>query len=143
MNSIALPENSINLINLILISLAVILVLIGYLKGFISQVYDLVVMGIGLLLGWLIAPALAGRFSLLPSSINFNEIPFLGGAVVLMISRALWAIIISIVILIIGFVFKGFILKKILHYKKKVLLDRLGGAALGFIPQSSWHLFWL
>ncbi|NTW96742.1 MAG: hypothetical protein HGB31_09010, partial [Erysipelotrichaceae bacterium] len=134
MELITLPENIVTIINIVLITLAIVLALIGYLRGFVSQAYDLIIIGLGLLLGSLIAPVLATNMSLVPSSINFNDIPFVGSGLVLMIDKILWTIIFVFIFLIIGFIFKGLIIKKVLRYKKKVLVDRIGGAVFGLVP---------
>jgi len=133
MELITLPENIVTFINIALITLALVLALIGYLRGFVSQAYDLILMGLGLLLGSLIAPVLASNLSLVPSSVNFNDIPFLGSGLVLMIDKILWTIIFVFIFLIVGFVFKGMIIKNVLRYKKKVLVDRIGGAVFGLV----------
>lgn len=134
MQPITLPENIVTIINTVLIVLAVALALIGYLRGFISQAYDLIVVGLGLLIGMLISPSLASNFSLLPASVNFNEVPFIGVGLELMIDRVLWTIIVILLVLIVGFIFKGLLIKKVLNYKKKVLVDRIGGAVFGLLP---------
>jgi len=36
--------------------------------------------------------------------------------------------------MIVGFVFKGLLIKKVLRYKKKVLADRIGGVVFSIIP---------
>lgn len=134
MELITLPENIVTFINITLITLALVLALIGYLRGFISQAYDLIIMGLGLLLGTLISPVLANNFSMVPSSVNFNDIPFVGSSLVLMIDKILWTIIFVFIFLIVGFIFKGFLIKKVLRYNKKVLVDRIGGAVFGLVP---------
>ncbi|KAF0227176.1 MAG: Uncharacterized protein FD133_36 [Erysipelotrichaceae bacterium] len=134
METVMLPVNLINIINITLIALIVILGLIGYLKGFISQAYDLLILGLGIIVGWSISPSLAKEYSLASSSINFNDIPFFGGIIVALIDQIIWTIIIVIVIMIIGFVFKGLLIKKVLRYKHKVLVDRIGGAVFSIIP---------
>jgi uncharacterized membrane protein required for colicin V production len=131
---ITLPENIVTFINIVLITFAIVLALIGYLRGFVSQAYDLVIMGLGLFLGLLISPSLASNLSLVPSSVNFNDIPFVGSGLVLMIDRILWTIILVIIFLIIGLIFKGLLIKKVLGYKKKVLIDRIGGAVVALVP---------
>jgi uncharacterized membrane protein required for colicin V production len=131
---ITLPENIVTFINIVLITLAIVLALIGYFRGFVSQAYDLVIMGLGLFLGLLISPSLASNLSLVPSSVNFNDIPFVGSGLVFMIDRILWTIILVIIFLIIGFIFKGLLIKKVLGYKKKVLVDRIGGAVVALVP---------
>jgi len=134
MNLITLPENIIPVINVVLIGLFVVLALIGYLRGFLSQVYDLVVMLIGYLLALLIAPSLAASVKLVPASVNFDEIPFVGAQIVTILDTILWTILIVIIISIIGFIFKGLFFKKLLHYKKKVIADRIGGAVFAILP---------
>ncbi len=134
MESVTLPVNLINIINITLITLIIVLGLIGYLKGFISQVYDLLVFGLGLLIGWAISPALAKAISLTPSSINFDDVPFFGGILVTLIDQILWTIIVVLVMMIIGTIFKGLLIKKVFRYKKKVLADRIGGAVFSIVP---------
>jgi uncharacterized membrane protein required for colicin V production len=134
MNPVTLPENIISIINIVLIAMMLIFALIGYLRGFVSQVYDILVMFIGYLLALLIAPPLADAVRLLPASVNFNEVPFVGAQLVSLIDTILWTIIIVIVAAIIGMIFKRTVIKKILHYKQKILVDRIGGAVFAIIP---------
>lgn len=134
MNPIILPENIVTIINIALIAMFVILALIGYLRGFISQLYDILVMGIGYLVSLLITPALAKAVRLLPGSVNLDEIPFVGAQLVTLIDRILWTIIIVFIFIIIGLIFKGMVIKKVLHYQKKVLPDRIGGAVFAILP---------
>lgn len=134
MNPILLPENIVFLINIALIAMFVVLALIGYIRGFISQLYDLLVMGIGYLFSLLIAPSLANAVRLLPKSVNLDEVPFVGAQLVVLIDRLLWTIIIVFIFIIIGLIFKGMVIKKVLHYQKKVLPDRIGGAVFAILP---------
>jgi len=134
MNLITLPENIPTIINVVFIALFVVLALIGYLRGFISQAYDIVVMVLGYGLSLLIAGPLAKTVPLLPSSINFDDIPFFGAALVAMIDTVLWTILIVILALIVGLIFKKTLIKKVLHYQKKVIADRIGGAVFSLIP---------
>ena len=134
MDPITLPENIISVINVVLIGMALVLALIGYLRGFVSQAYDILFMLIGYLLALLIAPSLADAVKLLPASVNFNEIPFIGAQLVSIIDRIIWTIIIVIVISIIGAIFKRTVIRKILRYKHKILPDRIGGAVFAIIP---------
>jgi uncharacterized membrane protein required for colicin V production len=134
MNLITLPENITTIINVVFIALLVILALVGYLRGFISQAYDIVVMVLGYGLSLLIASPLAKTVPLLPSSINFDDIPFFGAALVAMIDTVLWTILIVILALIVGLIFKKTLIKKVLHYQKKVIADRIVGAVFSLIP---------
>jgi len=134
MNPITLPENIVSIINIVLIAMVIVLALIGYLRGFISQAYDIVVMLAGYLVALLIAPPLASAVKLLPSSINFDSIPFVGAQLVTLIDRMLWTIIIVIVFGIVGLIFKGLFIKKVLRYQKKVQADRIGGAVFAILP---------
>lgn len=134
MNLITLPENITTIINVVFIALFVVLALVGYLRGFVSQAYDIVVMVIGYVLSLLIAGPLAKMMPLLPSSINFDDIPFFGAALVAMIDTVLWTILIVILALIVGLLFKKTLIKKVLHYQKKVTADRIVGAVFSLIP---------
>jgi uncharacterized membrane protein required for colicin V production len=134
MNPVTLPENIISIINVVLIAMILIMALIGYLRGFISQAYDVLILLLGYLVALLIAPSLADAIKLLPTSINFDEIPFIGAQLVSIIDQILWTIIIVIVVSIIGAIFKRTVIRKILHYKHKVLPDRIGGAIFAIIP---------
>lgn len=134
MNLIALPETITTIINVVFVALFIVLALIGYLRGFVSQAYDVLIMVIGYILSLLIAAPLAKAVPLLPSSINFNDIPFFGAALVLIIDKLLWTILIVILTLIVGFIFKNFLIKNILHYQRKIIVDRIGGAVFALIP---------
>lgn len=134
MNPVTLPENIISIINVVLIAMIMIMALIGYLRGFISQAYDVLILLLGYLVALLIAPSLAETIRLLPTSINFDEIPFIGAQLVSIIDQILWTIIIVIVVSIIGAIFKRTVIRKILRYQHKVLPDRIGGAVFAIIP---------
>lgn len=134
MNPIALPENITTIINVVFVAMFVVLALVGYLRGFVSQAYDVLIMVIGYILSLLIAAPLAKAVPLLPSSINFNDVPFFGAALVLIIDKLLWTILIVILTLIVGLVFKKFLIKTVLHYQKKVIADRIGGTVFALIP---------
>lgn len=134
MTLITLPENIVTIINVVLIGLFLVLALIGYLRGFLSQVYDLIVVLIGCVLALVIAPPLASAVKLVPSSVNFDEIPFVGAQIVTILDRILWTVLIIIILSIVGFIFKGLFFKKVLHYKKKILADRIGGAVFAILP---------
>jgi len=134
MNPIALPENFVSIINVVLIAMALVLALIGYLRGFVSQVYDVLVMLIGYLIALVIVPFLTGAVKLLPASINFNEIPFVGAQLVTLIDKILWTIIIILIAAIIGAIFKRKLIRIVLGYRRKVLPDRIGGALFALLP---------
>jgi len=134
MESITLPSNLIGILNVSLIGLALVLALIGYLRGFISQTVDVVFIGVGLLIALFLAPILAKSVPLLPRSINFNEIPFVGGSVEMVLEKIIWTVIVTIIVWIASLFFKPFFIRKVLKYRKKVLIDRIGGAVFGIVP---------
>lgn len=82
----------------------------------------------------LVFPNLAANILLLPASINFDQVPSVGVSLIGFLNRLLWIIIIVIVLFIVGLIFKKLIIKKLFHYNKKVLIDRVGGAIFAVIP---------
>jgi len=134
MESITLPSNLIGMINVFLIGLALVLALIGYIRGFVSQTVDLLFIGIGLLVALFLAPIMAKSVPLLPKSINFNQIPFVGGSVEFVLEKIIWTVIVTLLVWIIGLFIKPYFIKKVLKYRKKVLIDRIGGAVFGMVP---------
>ncbi len=134
MGSLTLPLNLVITINILLIGMMLVLAFVGYLRGFISQIYNWVFIGLGISIGLLVSPSLAATILLLPTSFNFDQVPFIGITLIGFLNRFLWIIIIATILFIVGLIFKKFIIKKIFHYDKKVLLDRIGGAVFAVIP---------
>jgi len=134
MSSITLTPNLIGVINVCLIGLALVLALIGYWKGFVSQTVDILFIGVGLLVALFLAPIMAKSLPLLPKTVNFNEIPFVGGSIEMVLEKIIWTLIITFLVWIASLFIKPYFIHRILKYKKKILADRIGGAVFGIIP---------
>jgi hypothetical protein len=132
--SFLLPENTDLLINASVIGITLVLVLIGYFRGFVSQFYDAVFLVIGYLLASLLAGFLATQVPILPPSIDFTNIPFVGTFLKLWIDTLIWMIILTLLFWILSLLAKRFIIRKVLHYEKKTLLDHVAGAVIAVWP---------
>ena len=134
MNPAMLPEKFTTIINVVSIAALIVLALVGYLRGFVSQLYDILVLALGGMLGLLIVPTLAKTVYLVPESVNFNQIPFVGAQLVTLINQFVWLLIFLIIAYIIGRVFKARFIHRVLKYRTKILPDRIGGAVFAVIP---------
>ena len=129
-----LPEGTALMINFSVIGIALILALIGYFRGFVSQFYDVVFLVIGYLLASLLAGPLATQVPILPPSVDFTNIPFVGSILKLWIDTLIWLIMLTTLFWITSLLAKRFILRKVLHYEKKTLIDHIAGAVIALWP---------
>ena len=129
-----LPENTALIINISIIGISLVLILIGYFRGFVSQAYDLVFLLIGFLLASLLSGFMATQVPILPASLNLTNLPFVGSVIKLWIDTVLWMIILTVLLWILSLLAKGWFIKKILRYEKKVLADHIAGAVVAVWP---------
>lgn len=129
-----LPEGTALVINFSVIGIALILALVGYFRGFVSQFYDVVFLIIGYLLASLLAGPLALQVPILPPSVDFSSIPFVGTVLKLWIDTIIWLVILTLLFWILSLLAKRFIIKKVLHYEKKTLIDHIAGAIVALWP---------
>jgi uncharacterized membrane protein required for colicin V production len=129
-----LPEGTALIINLSIIGLAVILALIGYFRGFVSQFYDVVFLFIGFLVASLLAGPLASQVPILPPSVDFTNIPFIGSVLKLWFDTLIWMIILTVLLWSLSLLGKRFIIRKVLRYEKKTLIDHIAGAVVAVWP---------
>jgi hypothetical protein len=129
-----LPEGTALIINLSIIGLAVILALIGYFRGFVSQFYDVVFLFIGFLVASLLAGPLASQVPILPPSVDFTNIPFIGSVLKLWLDTLIWMIILTVLLWSLSLLGKRFIIRKVLRYEKKTLIDHIAGAVVAVWP---------
>ena len=129
-----LPEGTALVVNFSVIGIALVLALIGYFRGFVSQFYDVIFLIIGYLLASLLAGPLALQVPILPPSVDFTSIPFVGSVLKLWIDTLIWMVILTLLFWVLSLLAKRFILRKVLHYEKKVLIDHIAGAVVALWP---------
>lgn len=129
-----LPEGTALIINLSVIGLVIVLALIGFFRGFVSQFYDVVFLLIGFLLASLLAGPLALQVPILPPSVDFTNIPFIGSVLKLWFDTLIWMIILTVLLWSLSLLGKRFIIHKVLRYEKKTLIDRIAGVVVAVWP---------
>jgi len=129
-----LPEGTALIINFSVIGLILILALIGYFRGFVSQFYDVIFLIIGYLVASLLAGPLASLVPILPPSVDFTNIPFVGSVLKLWIDTLIWLIILTILLWSLSLLAKRFIIHKVLRYEKKTQVDHIAGAVVAVWP---------
>lgn len=129
-----LPENTALIINISIIAISLVMILIGYFRGFVSQAYDVVFLLIGFLVASMLAGFMAAQVPLLPASLDFTNLPFVGSVIKLWIDTVLWMVILTVLLWILSLLAKGWFIKKVLRYEKKVLADHIAGAVVAVWP---------
>lgn len=129
----AIPNSMILTINIVTLSIFAALVLIGYLRGLIKQLFDLVAIILGLLLAYLFAASLASAYPLLPSNWSIFQVPFIGIFVFKQANMAVWTIIICILTLILVLIARHFVLKVVKSPLSK-RVNHILGAVYAIIP---------
>ena len=104
-----LPYNFTNILNLSTIGLALFFVLMGYKRGLLDQLLDLVGFLLSLVLAWLLAPYLADSIPLIPSNLDFFSTPLVGESLHAIANTIVWFVLSVIAMsLLMNFVIKPF-----------------------------------
>ena len=129
-----LPYNFTNILNLSTIGLALFFVLMGYKRGLLDQLLDLVGFLLSLVLAWVLAPYLADSVPLIPSNLDFFMTPLVGESLHAIANTILWFVLSVIAMsLLMNFVIKPFA-KGIHAIPLANVLNRILGAIYGLIP---------
>ncbi len=101
-----LPSSLLPTVNIALLVFIVLMLLYGYFKGFLLQVFNMVMFIAVCFVSWMIAPMMAKTIPLMRSNEQFNVIPIIGPIFQQTINTILWFILIVAVLMIISLFFK-------------------------------------
>lgn len=101
-----LPSSLLPTVNIAILVLLVLMLLYGYFKGFLLQVFNLVMFIAVCFVSWMIAPGMAKTIPLMRSNEQFNVIPIIGPIFQQTINTILWFILIVVALMVISLFFK-------------------------------------
>lgn len=129
-----LPYNFSEIINLATFAFALFFILLGYKRGLLHQLLDLVGFMASLLISWVLAPYLADSVPLIPSSLDLFSTPLIGQNLHAIANTILWFVLSAIAVsLLMTFVIKPFA-KGIHAIPIANILNRILGAIYGLLP---------
>lgn len=125
-----LPIELLPLTNIILIAFIALMLIYGYFRGFLLQVYGLIVFIVVSIVSWLLAPPLAKVFPLMSHTEAFNVIPRIGPLFQETLNTILWFILIVVALMVASLFFKP-LLKGITKLPIIKTVNRILGLLLG------------
>jgi len=101
-----IPVSFLPYVNIFLIAFIVLMLLYGFFKGFLLQLFSILIFIAISIVSWLIAPSVAKVFPLMASNDSFNVLPIIGPFFQQTINTILWFIIIVFGLMVISLFFK-------------------------------------
>ncbi len=101
-----LPSNLFPYVNVSILIFILLMLVWGYFKGFLLQIFSILIFIAVVFVSWMIAPALAKVLPLMQANEQFNIIPIIGPMFQLSINTILWFIIIVFGLMVLSFFFK-------------------------------------
>jgi uncharacterized membrane protein required for colicin V production len=101
-----LPLSFLPMFNLIIIGFVVLMLIYGFFKGFLLQIFSIVMFIAVCFVSWMIAPALAKAIPLMQANEQFNVLPIIGPLFQNTINTVFWFIIIVFGLMVLSFFFK-------------------------------------
>jgi uncharacterized membrane protein required for colicin V production len=101
-----LPASIFQYLNIAIIVFVVLMLLYGYFKGFLLQIFSILLFIAITFVSWMIAPALAKAIPLMQANEQFNIIPIIGPLFQQSINTIFWFIIIVVGLMILSLFFK-------------------------------------
>ena len=131
-----LPYNFAETLNIIIIAVFALFIFIGYRRGLLAQILDIVSLLASLVLAWLFAPQLANTVPIIPSTLEWFSTPLIGDSLHQISNTIVWYIIVFITVsIIMTFVVKP-AAKTIHAIPIAKTINRLLGAVFGLIAPS-------
>ncbi len=127
-----LPVNIFQYVNAAILIFVALMLIYGYFKGFLLQIFSILLFIAVVFVSWMIAPVLAKALPLMQTSEQFNVIPVIGPIFQNTINTIFWFIIIVFGLMILSFFFKP-VLKGIGKIPLVKQVNRLLGLLLGGI----------
>ncbi|HET6786156.1 MAG TPA: CvpA family protein [Erysipelotrichaceae bacterium] len=140
---ISFPMNSVFIINLVVLSLIIISLLIGYFTGFIKQFFDLVILIISLFLAFVTSTSIASSVPFLNRNLDmFDDVIF--GQFSYEISNIfIWFIIVVALVSIVLHQTVKPLIKQVKHLQWMNQVDKILGLFLALIPNMIWILLFM
>lgn len=140
---ISFPMNSVFIINLVVLSLIVISLLIGYFTGFVKQFFDLVILIISLFLAFVTSTSIASSVPILSRNLNmFDDVIF--GQFSYEISNIfIWFIIVVALVSIVLHQIVKPLIKQVKHLQWMNQVDKILGLFIALIPAMIWILLFM
>lgn len=131
-----LPYNFTNILNIAVVVIYAFFILVGYKRGLVAQLLDIISLLAALVFAWLLAPQLATSVPLIPSNLDWFNTPFIGESLHQIANTLLWYILVFIAIsVLMTFVIKP--AAKVIHaIPIAKTLNRILGAIFGVITPS-------
>lgn len=101
-----LPTNLFPAVNIMILIFIFLMLVWGYFKGFLLQIFSILIFIAVVFVSWMIAPALAKALPLMQANEQFNIIPIIGPMFQLSINTILWFIIIVFGLMVLSFFFR-------------------------------------
>lgn len=101
-----LPVSMLASFNLFIIVFIVVMLLYGFFRGFLLQVFSIVMFIAVCFVSWMIAPVLAKALPIMGSSEQFNVLPIIGPIFQITINTIFWFIIIVFGLMVLSLFFK-------------------------------------
>jgi uncharacterized membrane protein required for colicin V production len=127
-----LPVNLFQYADAAIIVFIALMLIYGYFKGFLLQIFSILIFIAVVLVSWMIAPILAKALPLMQASEQFNVIPLIGPIFQNTINTIFWFIIIVFGLMVLSFFFKP-VLKGIGKIPVVKQVNRVLGLLLGGI----------
>ena len=100
-----LPYNFVNILNSVVVFVYLLFIVIGYTRGLLSQLLDVVSMIASLVLAWFLAPQLAHTIPLIPSTLDWFKTPLVGDSLYQISNTVIWYVIVFIAVsVLMGFI---------------------------------------
>lgn len=101
-----LPSSLLPTFNIVIFAFIALMLIYGFFKGFLLQVFNLLMLIAVCFVSWMISPGMAKTFPLMQANEQFNVIPVIGPIFQQTINTILWFILIVFVLMIFSLFFK-------------------------------------
>ena len=101
-----LPLSLLNYFNLILIGFIAVMLIYGFFRGFLLQVFSIVMFIAVCFVSWMLAPVLAQALPIVGNTAQFNVLPVIGPIFQATINTIFWFIIIVFALMVLSLFFK-------------------------------------
>jgi len=137
---ISFPMNSVQIINVVVLTLIVISLLIGYFTGFIKQFFDLVILIISLFLAFVTSTSIASTVPILSRNLDMFDDVIYGQFSYEISNIFIWFIIVVILVSVVLHQIVKPLVKQVKHLKWMNQVDKVLGLVIALIPNMIWFL---
>lgn len=101
-----LPSGIFQYADIAILIFIILMLIMGYFKGFLLQLFNMLIFIAVVFVSWMLAPVLAKTLPLMQANEQFNLIPLIGPIFQVTINTILWFILIVIGLMMLGFFFR-------------------------------------